>query len=517
LTNEQVEQRGRNLEALKALGVDPYPYRYEVTHRARGVKETFDALAASRNEVALAGRLMAIRGHGKSTFAHLQDETDRIQVYFKLNILGETPYATVRLLDVGDLVGVRGTVFRTKTGEMTVEVHALTFLAKCLTPLPEKWHGLRDTEIRYRQRYLDLIVNREVRGIFEARAAIVRSLRRSLDARGFLEVDTPVLQPLYGGAFARPFVTHHEALDMPLYLRISNELYLKRLIVGGIERVYEIARDFRNEGIDRTHNPEFSMLEFYQAYADYTEVLELTEELVSEAVREATGGYTVVYQEHAVDFTPPWPRRPYYEVLNAAAGEDLAGAGETAVRAAARRLGVDLEGKAGIAQCVDAIFSEVVDPTLIQPTFITDYPREMSPLAKRNRADDRLVERFELFVAGMEVANAFSEQNDPEAQARAFAFQQQLREQGDLEAQVTDQDYLRALRLGMPPTGGVGIGIDRLVMIATGAASVRDVILFPQLRPETGRAGAGDGEGAAADGGAAGETGGTDATAETRA
>jgi lysyl-tRNA synthetase class 2 len=505
VSNEQVEQRRENLEALVRLGVDPYPYRYPATHHARDVEAGFDALEASRDPVSLAGRLMAIRGHGKSTFAHLQDETGRMQIYMKLNILGEATYETVRLLDVGDLVGVSGPVFRTKTGEMTVEAHSLTFLAKCLTPLPEKWHGLRDTEIRYRQRYLDLIVNADVRRIFEVRSAVIRSLRRSLDGRGFLEVDTPVLQPLYGGAFARPFVTHHEALDMPLFLRISNELYLKRLIVGGIERVYEIARDFRNEGIDRTHNPEFSMLEFYQAYADYAEVLTVTEELVSQAVKDAAGGYTVTYQGQEIDFTPPWPRRPYFEALAAATGDDLAGADTAAVARTAGRLGVDLEGKPGVAQGVDAVFSEAVEPTLVQPTFITDYPREMSPLAKRHRTDDRLVERFELYVAGMEVANAFSEQNDPEAQARAFRYQQQLREEGDLEAQVTDEDYLRALRLGMPPTGGVGIGLDRLVMIAADAANIREVILFPQLRPETGRAGAGDAAPA------------SDATAETRA
>jgi lysyl-tRNA synthetase class 2 len=510
LSNEQGEQRRQNLEALIRRGVEPYPYRYEVSHRTHEVREAFERLERSKTPVSLAGRLMAIRSHGKSTFAHLQDEGGRLQVYFKLNVLGEEPYEVVRLLDVGDVVGVKGTVFRTRTGEMTLETRELTFLAKCLTPLPEKWHGLKDTEIRYRQRYLDLLVNEDTRRIFEARAAIIRSLRRALDERGFLEVDTPVLQPIYGGAFARPFVTHHGALDIPLYLRISNELYLKRLVVGGMERVYEIARDFRNEGIDRTHTPEFSMLEFYQAYADYSDMMEVTEEVTARAVRDATGDYRVTYRDQAVDFSPPWPRRPYFEAMAEAIGADLAGADEGAVRDVGSRLGIDLEEKAGVPQCIDEIFSEAVEPNLIQPVFITDYPRELSPLAKRNRRDERLVERFELFAAGMELANAFSEQNDPEAQAQAFAYQQELREQGDMEAQVTDVDYLRALQVGMPPTGGVGIGIDRLVMIATGAANIREVILFPQLRPETGRH-----EGGWAGGGAEGEPG--DETADSRA
>jgi lysyl-tRNA synthetase class 2 len=508
VSNEQVRQREENLEALIRLGVDPYPYHYEVTHHAAQVEEGFESLEHDGSSVSLAGRLMTIRGHGKSTFAHLQDKTGRIQVYFKLDILGEKAYEVVRLLDLGDLVGVKGTLFRTRTGEITVEVHEPTFLAKCLTPLPEKWHGLKDMEIRYRQRYLDLLVNQDTRRIFEVRASLIRSLRASLDEMGYLEVDTPVLQPVYGGAFARPFVTGHEALGMDFYLRISNELYLKRLIVGGLERVYEIARDFRNEGIDRTHNPEFSMLEYYQAYADYDEMMGVTEKLVARAIKDATGGYQVAYGEHTIDFTPPWRRMRYFDALGEAIGADLTGVDEARVREAAGKLGIDLEGKVGLGQAIDEIFSETVEANLIQPVFITDFPIELSPLAKKHRESEEVVERFELFAAGIELANAFSEQNDPAAQAQAFERQQELREEGDLEAQVTDNDYLRALRLGMPPTGGVGIGIDRLVMLANGAANIREVILFPQLRSE-----GGEPVGDADTGGDTAE----DETAETRA
>lgn len=486
MSNDQIQQRRENLEALRALGVEPYPYRFEVTHHTAEVMESFDALANAGETVAVAGRLMALRSHGKSTFAHVQDAQGRLQLYFKLDVVGEALYAIVKLLDVGDLVGVRGGLFRTRTGEMTVEVRELTFLAKCLRPLPEKWHGLKDTETRYRQRYLDLIVNEDAQRIFRGRARLIRAMRGFLDERGFLEVDTPVLQALYGGAFARPFLTHHEALDMDLYLRISDELYLKRLIVGGLERVYEIARDFRNEGIDRTHNPEFTMLEYYQAYADYEDMMGVTEALVAHAVREAAGGYQVTVREHTVDFSPPWARVSYFDAVREATGVDLSTASEQQVRAAADRLGIDLKGKLGIAQAIDEIFSETVEANLIQPTFVTDFPLELSPLAKRHRSGRRMVERFELFVAGMEIANAFSEQNDPAAQQAAFDLQAELREQGDQEAQPTDTDYLRALETGMPPTGGVGIGIDRLVMVATGAVNIREVILFPQLRPEEG-------------------------------
>jgi lysyl-tRNA synthetase, class II len=485
--NELVRQREENLEALIRLGVDPAPYRFEVTHHADQARDAFEALSASGQAISLAGRLMTIRGHGKTTFADLQDASGRIQVYFKQDAMGESAYQVVKLLDLGDCIGVKGTLFRTKMGEITVQVTELTFLAKCRLPLPEKWHGLRDPEIRFRQRYVDLLVNEEARRLVGMRAAVIRSLRAGLDAEGYLEVDTPVLQPIYGGAFARPFVTHHEALGVPLYLRISNELYLKRLIVGGLERVYEIARDFRNEGIDRTHNPEFSMLEFYQAYADYNDMMPLTERLVADAMRAAGGRTQASYRGDTLDFTPPWPRKGYFEALREKTGIDFREVDEAGVRRAAGELGVDLGGQVGLGYAIDAIFSERVVPDLVQPTFIVDFPIELSPLARKHRLRPGVVERFEVFAGRMELANAFSEQNDPEAQAAAFQRQQELREKGNLEAQPTDEDYVRALRIGMPPTGGVGIGLDRLVMIAGDAANIREVILFPQLRPEGGR------------------------------
>ncbi|NNF05677.1 MAG: lysine--tRNA ligase [Candidatus Eisenbacteria bacterium] len=476
------------------MGFDPYPYAYDVTHHAQDILDGFDGLVANETVVSVAGRMMARRSHGKSTFVHVQDKSGRIQVYFKLDILGEKNYELVKRLDLGDLIGVTGTLFETRTGEKTIQAKSITFLAKSLRPLPEKWHGLKDVEIRYRQRYLDLIVNEDTRKVFRARAAIVSAIRRFLDGRDFLEVDTPILQPIYGGAFATPFTTHHEALDMTLYLRISNELYLKRLIVGGMERVYEIARDFRNEGIDRSHNPEFSMLEFYQAYADYNEMMEVTEELVSEAIKAATGSYQTAFGGHSLDFTPPWDRVRYFDAIQKATGVDILGADDAALRALCDRLKIDLEGKVGRGQLVDAIFSETVEPNLIKPTFLTDFPREISPLAKKHRDDDRVVERFEVFVGGMELANAFSEQNDPAAQEAAFDDQAELRTAGDAEAQVKDHDYIRALETGMPPTGGVGIGIDRLVMLATGMENIREVILFPQLRHEDGLADTADAE-----------------------
>jgi len=393
------------------------------------------------------------------------------------------------------VIGVRGTLFRTKMGEVTVQVSEWTFLAKCRLPLPEKWHGLKDPEIRFRQRYVDLLVTEDARRLVEIRAKVIRSLRVGLDTLGFLEVDTPVLQPVYGGAFARPFVTHHEALDMPLYLRISNELYLKRLIVGGLERVYEIARDFRNEGIDRTHNPEFSMLEYYQAYADYNDMMTTTERLVAEAVQAATGGYSVSYRGDTLDFTPPWRRLGYFDALLEKTGIDFREVDEAGVRRAAGELGVDLKGQVGLGYAIDAVFSEKVQNSLVSPTFIVDFPIELSPLARPHRSRPGVVERFEVFAGRMELANAFSEQNDPDAQAAAFERQQELREAGNMEAQPTDEDYVRALRIGMPPTGGVGIGIDRLVMIVGDAANIREVILFPTLRPESGRAHEEDGSG----------------------
>jgi lysyl-tRNA synthetase class 2 len=429
---------------------------------------------------------MSLRGHGKAGFAHLLDGSGRIQLYFRADELGDR-FARYELLDVGDWIGAEGRLFRTRTGEITIRAESVELLAKSMRPLPEKWHGLTHAETRYRQRYADLFMNLDVREIFRRRALLVGGLRELLERHGFLEVETPVLQPLYGGAFARPFVSHHHALDLDLYLRISNELYLKRLIVGGLERVYEFSRDFRNEGMDRTHNPEFTMLEFYQAFADVHDMMRFTERLVSHAVERARGGLAFDYQGARLDFAPPWPRVSLPAAVSEAVGEDVRGLDAARLARLAAARGIETRPGLGAGALLEALFCELVQPRLISPTFVVDYPAETSPLARASRETAGLVERFELFAAGMELANAFSEQNDPEAQSRAFEEQMARGASGDEEAQVMDHDYLRALEYGMPPTGGVGIGVDRLTMIVTDARSIREVILFPQLRPEEGR------------------------------
>ncbi len=480
--------RRAKLEALEKRGVPSYAYRYDVTHRSGQILASSDALEAAGSPVRVAGRLMTRRGHGKASFAHVKDEDGILQIYVREDALGPEGYAEALDLDLGDWVGVEGTVFRTKTGEVTVKAVTVQLLAKSLRMLPEKWHGLTDVEVRYRQRYTDLIVNDDVRAVFRARAKLVRVVREFLDSRGYLEVETPALQPLYGGAAARPFVTHHNALDMPLYLRIADELYLKRLIVGGFERVYEISKDFRNEGIDRSHNPEFTMLEFYQAYADYEVMMDVTQDLIVHAVRALHGGTVVPHAGGSIDFTPPWPRLRYREAVEKVLGVTALPEKEADLRALAARAGVHVDPAFGWGRTMDEIVSEKVQPAIERPTFLIDHPRDVSPLAKARRGDPTVVERFELIVAGMELANAFSEQNDPLEQRRAFEAQMQQRERGDEEAQMLDEDYLRALELGMPPTGGVGIGIDRLAMVLTDQRSIRDVILFPQMRPEEERA-----------------------------
>jgi lysyl-tRNA synthetase class 2 len=480
-------QRAAKIEQWRAIGVPPYAYRFAVTHHADAALALGDAVTTEPGErVRMAGRVMSLRGHGKAGFANLLDGSGSIQLYFRSDHLG-VAFERYLLLDVGDWIGVEGALFRTRTGEITVRVDAIELLAKSLRPPPAKWNGLKDPETRYRQRYADLFMNLDVRETFRRRARLVTEVRAFLDARGYLEVETPVLQPLYGGAFARPFVTRHNALDMDLYLRISNELYLKRLIAGGLERVYELARDFRNEGMDRTHNPEFTMLEFYQAFADFNDMMEVTEQLVSEAVRHAAGATRVTYQGETLDFAPPWPRVSMPDALSAVVGEDVGDLDPVRLERLARARGVDARPGAGAGALMDALFGELVQPTLRQPTFVVDYPAETSPLARPSRERRGLVERFEAFVAGTEIANAFSEQNDPAEQRAAFEAQMARRAAGDEEAQVLDEDYLRALEYGMPPTGGVGIGLDRLVMLVTDARSIRDVLLFPQLRPEEGR------------------------------
>jgi len=488
--------RREKLNELRDRGVAPFAYRYERTHTA------VEALAAFATDieaaVSVAGRLVSLRGHGKTTFAHLEDPTGRIQLYFKLDELGKA-YDVVKLLDLGDIVGVRGALFRTKTKEITIRATELTLLAKALRPLPlgkeddagERHGTLADPETRYRQRYADLAVHPDTRAVFELRARVVAHIRRFLDARGYVEVETPVLQPLYGGALARPFVTHHNALDARLYLRIATELYLKRCIVGGMEKVYEIGKDFRNEGLDRLHNPEFTMLEFYQAYIDYTDVMGILEGLLSGLVTELYGGPAIERFGKTFDFTPPWPRKAYRALVSERAGIDLARAADAELRD--RLGGAQVVRDDGTSQdlkalprtkLIDEIFKRFVEPTLEQPTFVVDYPVEISPLAKPKRGDPTLAERFELYVQGRELANAFSELNDPDEQRARFEAQVRARAAGDQEAHQLDQDYVRALEYGMPPTGGAGLGIDRLVMLLAERPSIRDVILYPLLRPD---------------------------------
>ncbi len=480
------ESRREKLEALSRRGIQPFAYRFDVTHRSGRVLASAGPLEASGELVRVAGRLMTKRGHGKAAFAHIKDADGLLQVYLREDVLGEAPYADAMSLDLGDWIGVEGPVFKTKTAETTVRANRVELLAKSLFPLPEKWHGLTHVETRYRQRYADLAVNDEVREVFRVRAATLRALREFLDARGFLEVETPVLQPLYGGAAARPFVTHHNALDMKLYLRIAVELYLKRLIVGGLDRVYEIAKTFRNEGIDRFHNPEFTMLEFYQAYADYEDMMEVTQDLILHVVRSARGGLKIPFDGREIDFSPPWPRLKFAEAAARGLGVTRLPSGESELRKLAIGAGVPVDPAFSYGRILDEVVSAKVQPSLVAPTFLIDHPRDISPLAKTKRGDPNAVERFEVVVAGTELANAFSEQNDPDEQRRAFEAQLEQRRRGDDEAQMLDADYLHALELGLPPTGGVGIGVDRLVMLLTDSRSIRDVILFPHMRPEEG-------------------------------
>ena len=487
--NDLIRQRREKLETLRGRGVEPFGAGYPITHLAQGLAERLER--ASEDElkafgpVSLAGRLVAMRDHGKTAFAHLMDRTGRIQLYARADQLGDE-YAAFTALDVGDFLGVTGEMFRTRTGQLTVAVKSFTFLSKSLRPLPEKWHGLKDVETRYRQRYVDLVVNPEVREIFLLRSRIVRALRSFLDARGFLEVETPMMQPIPGGAIARPFKTHHNALDMDLYLRIAPELYLKRLLVGGFERVYEINRNFRNEGVSTQHNPEFTMLEFYQAYADYQDLMELTEELFTELAQSVRGRLSLTWGEHQIELARPWRRLPFFQGVSEALGTTVTPATEGAVvaRAAADK-GVHTKGGTAWVVWKD-VFDELVEPTLVQPTFVTDFPIELSPLAKKKRDNPLLVDRFELFIGRRELANAYSELNDPIDQLARFREQAALQARGDDEAHWLDEDYVRALEYGMPPAAGEGIGIDRLVMLFADQPSIREVILFPHLRPEGG-------------------------------
>jgi lysyl-tRNA synthetase class 2 len=501
-------QRRKKLHSIAELGFELYPRRYDLTHTIPQILSAYSSaskgqLSAEKISVRVPGRVMTIRPHGKAGFAHLAGGGERLQVYVRLDAVGELDFQLYKLLDLGDLIGVAGYLFRTQTGELTIHAERLQFLAKALLPLPEKWHGLTDQEIRYRQRYLDLMVNEESRRVFERRGCMIRALREFLDGEGFLEVETPMMQPLAGGAMARPFITHHNALDLNLYLRIAPELYLKRLTVGGLDRVYEINRNFRNEGISTQHNPEFTMLEFYQAYADYRDMMTLTERMLRHVALAVLGTVDFDYGEHHISFADFqrlrvkeavgkfWPEAAgkgpseedlaepkaifkWVEAFNRWAGSSSCPGYEP--------LALPEGGAPGAA--LAELFEHLAESQLIQPTFILDYPLEVSPLAKQKPEDPNFVERFELYVAGMEIANAFSELNDPAEQSDRFEYQQLLREKGDLTAHAIDEDYIRALSYGLPPTGGEGIGIDRLAMLLTNSRSIRDVILFPLMRPE---------------------------------
>ncbi|KUO50766.1 MAG: lysine--tRNA ligase [Desulfitibacter sp. BRH_c19] len=481
--NELIQIRREKLNEFKQNGIDPFGGKFHITHKAEEIVEKFEVLDGQ--PVQIAGRIMTKRVQGKASFGHIQDLSGQIQIYAQLNNLGEEVYALFKKMDIGDIIGVEGTIFKTRRGEVTVEVHKLSLLTKSLQPLPEKWHGLKDVDLRYRQRYLDLIVNPSVKDVFIKRTRIIQAMRRFLDNREFLEVETPTLHTIPGGASARPFITHHNTLDMELYMRIALELHLKRLLVGGMERVYEIGRNFRNEGMSTKHNPEFTMMELYQAYADYEDMMEITENMIAYIANEVLGDTIVNYQGEDIDLTPPWERITMIDAVKKYANVDY-NEWQTVEEAitAAEKLGIGVEKGATKGGILNLIFEEKVEPNLVQPVFIKDYPIEISPLAKKIEGNEGFTYRFEAFVVNRELANAFSELNDPIDQKDRFEKQMELRDKGDEEAQRMDDDFVKALEYGMPPAGGLGIGIDRLVMLLTDSPSIRDVILFPTMRPK---------------------------------
>lgn len=486
--SELLRVRREKLEILRQKGIDPFGGKFVRTHHAQGILEAYggltkEELEAREPEVVIAGRLMAKRGHGKAGFGHVQDRTGRIQIYVKLDDVGDETFSLFEMCDIGDIVGVKGTVFKTNRGETTVRAREFVLLTKSLRPLPEKFHGLKDIEVRYRKRYLDLIMNPEVQRTFEIRTKVIQAIRRFLDDRGFYEVETPTMHTVAGGAAARPFITHHNALDMDLYLRIALELHLKRLIVGGMEKVYEIGRVYRNEGISTKHNPEFTMLELYEAYADYHDMMALTEQMIAYVADTVLGTTVIPYQGHTVDLTPPWRRASMVDLIKEHVGVDFSRPMTDAdAHELARAYGVEVQPNMTFGHIVNEFFEQKVEDKLIQPTFVYGHPVEISPLAKKNAADPRFTDRFELFIVGREHANAFSELNDPIDQRERFEAQLREREAGNEEAHMMDEDFLEALEYGMPPTGGLGIGIDRLVMLLTDSPSIRDVLLFPLMR-----------------------------------
>ena len=483
------QQRIKKTQELREAGIDPYPSFNQVTHKVAEIHSRYESQAEFSQDggplIQTAGRLMTIRNFGKSVFFHFQDGTGRMQGYLKKEINGPEAFGLFKKADLGDFLSLEGTLFRTNTGELTLLVQKWGMLAKALLPLPEKFHGLTDVEQRFRQRYLDLLVNPQVRSIFETRSRLISLIRTVMNDRGFLEVETPMMHPIPGGATAKPFRTFHNALDLPLFLRIAPELFLKRLVIGGLERVYEINRNFRNEGLSIQHNPEFTMMEFYQAYATYQDLMSFTEELIARLAEEIKGALTFTYQGESIDLTPPWKKISFLEAIGTLGGVDPRVLTDPAqALALAKDQGAQLQAGDGLGKALTKIFEQVVEPRLRQPTFVTGYPVEVSPLAKRSPDNPELTDRFELFICGREMANGFTELNDPQDQRDRFLDQMKAREAGDDEAQAMDKDFIQALEYGMPPTAGEGIGIDRLVMLFTDAPSIREVILFPQLRPE---------------------------------
>lgn len=488
--HELYKQRLEKLARIRETKEEPFKYSYPRTHTIQKAYEDFEERKSDNvPPVKLVGRVVAMRFHGKTTFADLADETGRIQIFLGKKDIGDDKHDFItKLLNIGDFIGVEGEMFTTRTGQTTVRVRDFSLLTKSLRPLPEKWHGLKDVETRLRRRYLDMLVNLEVRETFRIRSRIIKTLRDFLEARGFMEVETPMLHPIPGGATARPFVTHHNALDRDQYLRVAPELYLKRLLVGGFEKVFEINRNFRNEGISPRHNPEFTMLELYEAYVDYESIMNLVEDMISHVVTTIMGGSTIVYQENEINVEPPWPRVPFFDAIQEYAGVDIESTTENPedradfARETVRHLRLDIDETAGYGKICDELLKTYVVPKLISPTFIIDHPRELSPLAKGKRGKPHLTERFQPYIGALEIGNAFSELNDPLEQKARFEEQMKLRERGDEEAQRLDEDFVMALEYGMPPAGGLGIGIDRVVMLLTDSPSIRDVILFPQLR-----------------------------------
>ena len=482
--NEQMQVRIDKMHKIEEHGWKPFGYRFLYTHRAADIAAQFDELSEKETEVKMAGRIMAIRGHGKTCFMDMQDKTGRIQVYVRKDVIGEENYALIKLMDIGDTVGITGTAFRTHMGELSIKANSVEMLSKSLRPLPEKWHGLKDVETRYRQRYVDLIVNPEVRDTFVKRSQIIRSVREVLDSHDFLEVETPILNTIAGGAAARPFISYHNALDMQVYMRIAPELYLKRLIVGGMDRVYEMGRVFRNEGIDNRHNPEFTSVEIYQAFADYRDMMDLTEEVVVKTAEKVLGTTNINYEGTTIELASPWKRMSMIEAVKEYSGKDFTNVTDLEeARAIAKELNVAIEPSFGIGKIINACFEEYVEDKLIQPTFITGHPKEISPLAKSNPENPEITDRFEAYIYGREICNGFTELNDPIDQKERFLKQVEERANGDEEANMMDEDFVNALEYGLPPTGGLGIGIDRLVMFLTNSSTIRDVLFFPTMKP----------------------------------